>query len=108
MQMSSVATVITTNEHVPPGNEMYVPQRYYEHPLSAVTSAMLNISSAAQNCDTMRLMEEGAGEPPVNTNMNNNIQITNPHQLHQIHSSNGTSYVFDYYKISEKDCLQWR
>lgn len=103
--MSSVATVISTSEHVPPGNEMYVPQRYFEHPLSAVTSAMLNMS--AQNSDTIRV-EENAGESPVNTNMNNNIQITNPHQLHQIHSANGTSYVFDYYKISDKDCLQWR
>lgn len=80
--------------------------RYYDHPLTAVSSAMLNISSGT--IITTESDNHESTNTTSATNLNNNIQISNPHQLHQIHNVNGTSYVYEYYKVPEKDALQWR
>jgi hypothetical protein len=79
--------------------------RYYENPLTAVTSAMLHISGNPQS----------HGEEDTNNNNNNNLanninlnalQSNITHQIHQVHNGNGTTY--EYYKITtDKDGLQW-
>jgi hypothetical protein len=82
----------------------YLSSRYFDNPLTAVTSAMLHIS--------------GNGQPQndEDSNNNNNNSITNninlnglqsniTHQIHQVHNGNGTTY--EYYKIADKDGLQW-
>jgi hypothetical protein len=78
--------------------------RYYENPLTAVTSAMLHISGNSQS------------QPDDDSNNNNNnlanninlnaLQSNITHQIHQVHNGNGTTY--EYYKITtDKDGLQW-
>jgi hypothetical protein len=82
----------------------YLSSRYFDNPLTAVTSAMLHISGNSQS------------QNDEDTNNNNNNNITNninlnslqsniTHQIHQVHNSNGTTY--EYYKIADKDGLQW-
>lgn len=77
--------------------------------MTAVTSAMLNMSGTIVG-STHTSESESEQQPSIitTTNMNNNIQITNSHQLHQIHNSNGTYYVYENYKVPEKDIIQWR
>lgn len=78
--------------------------RYFEHPLTAATSAMLNISGAnnSSNADD----ESGA-----TTASAANVSIGSlgtPHQVHQVHNPNGsTSFVYEYYKVPDKDNIQW-
>lgn len=84
-------------QHTNDQNAIYI-QKYYEHPLTAVTSAMLNMSAP---------VTEDNGIVTTAT-LNNNIQIAGSHQLQQIQNSNGSSYIYEYYKVPEKDGLQWR
>lgn len=88
--------------------------RYFEHPLTAVTSAMLNMSQN-QNED----------ENSLNHNNNNNNDNTNSldlnalHQIHQVHNNNNNNiannntnngnivYAHEYYKVVDKESLQW-
>lgn len=81
-------------------NAIYV-QKYYEHPLTAVTSAMLNMSAPVSESNT----DNGI---VTTATLNNNIQIASSHQLQQIQNSNGSSYIYEYYKVPDKDGLQWR
>lgn len=81
--------------------------RYYDHPLTAVTSAMLVGSSHTSESESEQQQQQPSSIITT-TNMNNNIQITNSHQLHQIHNSNGTYYVYENYKVPDKDIIQWR
>lgn len=79
--------------------------RYFDNPLTAVTSAMLHISGNSQQ----------QHDDDTNNNNNNNNNLANninlnalqsnlTHQIHQVH--NGTTY--EYYKITtDKDGLQW-
>lgn len=82
----------------------YLTTRYFESPLTAVTSAMLHISGSSQS----------QNDEDTNNNNNNNIanninlnalQSNLTHQIHQVHNGNGTTY--EYYKITDKDGLQW-
>lgn len=82
--------------------------RYYDHPLTAVTSAMLVGSSHTSESESEQQQQQQPSSIITTTNMNNNIQITNSHQLHQIHNSNGTYYVYENYKVPDKDIIQWR
>lgn len=83
----------------------YLSSRYFDNPLTAVTSAMLHISGNPQS------------QHDDDTNNNNNNSITNninlnalqsniTHQIHQVHNGNGTT-SYEYYKIADKDGLQW-
>lgn len=61
---------------------------------------MLNISSNGTNS------EEDSGN---NTGSVNLGTLGTPHQVHQVHNANGsTSFVYEYYKVQDKDGLQWR
>lgn len=83
----------------------YLSSRYFDNPLTAVTSAMLHISG------------NGQSQNDEDSNNNNNNSITNninlnalqsniTHQIHQVHNGNGTT-SYEYYKIADKDGLQW-
>lgn len=82
--------------------------RYNDHSLTAVTSSMLNISPSTIISTELNNQLTSNSTSITNLNNNNNIQISNQHQLHQIHNANGTSYVYEYYKVPEKDAMQWR
>lgn len=73
--------------------------RYFEHPVSAPTSAMMTNG----NSQTGNPNEDESQE-----NMNN---LVTSHQVHQVNNSNGsTTYLYEYYKVPEKDSgsIQWR
>lgn len=83
--------------------------RFFEHPLTAATSAMLNISGA--NNSTNNDDESGATTASV-TAATTSVSIGalgTPHQVHQVHNPNGsTSFVYEYYKVPDKDNnIQW-
>lgn len=81
----------------------YLSFRFFEHPLTAATSAMLNISGSGNNND-----DDSNANSPGNANVNLGVLGT-PHQVHQVHNPNGsTSFVYEYYKVPDKDGLQWR
>jgi hypothetical protein len=78
----------------------YLSSRYFDNPLTAVTSAMLHISGNSQ----MQHDEDSNN----NNNISNNINLNGSgivHQIQQVHNGNSTSY--EYYKIPEKDGMQW-
>lgn len=63
---------------------------------------MLNISGNGSNNDD----EPGTNGSSGNVNIG---ALGTPHQVHQVHNPNGsTSFVYEYYKVPEKDGLQWR
>lgn len=84
----------------------YLSSRYFDNPLTAVTSAMLHISGNPQS----------QNDEDTNNNNNNNsitsninlnaLQSNITHQIHQVHNGNGTT-SYEYYKIADKDGLQW-
>ncbi|XP_037043523.1 protein grainyhead isoform X4 [Bradysia coprophila] len=80
----------------------YLPAaRFFEHPLTAATSAMLNISGNGSNNDD----EPGTNGSTGSVNIG---ALGTPHQVHQVHNPNGsTSFVYEYYKVPDKDGLQW-
>lgn len=81
---------------------IFVIHRFFEHPLTAATSAMLNISGNGSNNDE----EPGTNGTAANVNIG---ALGTPHQVHQVHNPNGsTSFVYEYYKVPDKDGLQWR
>lgn len=64
---------------------------------------MLNISGSGNNND-----DDTNANSAGNTNVNLGVLGT-PHQVHQVHNPNGsTSFVYEYYKVPDKDGLQWR
>lgn len=64
---------------------------------------MLNISGSGNNND-----DDANANSSGNTNVNLGVLGT-PHQVHQVHNPNGsTSFVYEYYKVPDKDGLQWR
>lgn len=83
--------------------------RFFEHPLTAATSAMLNISGA--NNSSNNEDESGATTVSAVTTATTNVSIGSlgtPHQVHQVHNPNGsTSFVYEYYKVPDKDNIQW-
>lgn len=98
-QPPQLESVVTTSQP-----SQYLSSRYFESPLTAVTSAMLHISGNSQS----------QNDEDTNNNNNNNIanninlnalQSNITHQIHQVHNGNGTTY--EYYKITDKDGLQW-
>lgn len=63
---------------------------------------MLNISGNGSNNDE----EPGPNGSTGNVNIG---ALGTPHQVHQVHNPNGsTSFVYEYYKVPDKDGLQWR
>lgn len=63
---------------------------------------MLNISGNGSNNDE----ESGTNGSTGNVNIG---ALGTPHQVHQVHNPNGsTSFVYEYYKVPDKDGLQWR
>ncbi|XP_031620365.1 protein grainyhead isoform X6 [Contarinia nasturtii] len=95
--------------HVPSQNTQagYLPTRFFEHPLTAATSAMLNISGANNSSNN----EDESGATTAVTTATTNVSIGplgTPHQVHQVHNPNGsTSFVYEYYKVPDKDNIQW-
>lgn len=79
--------------------------RFFEHPLTAATSAMLNISGGNNGSNN----DDEAAINATTTTANVNIgALVTPHQVHQVHNANGsTSFVYEYYKVPDKDGLQW-
>lgn len=80
----------------------YLSSRYFDNPLTAVTSAMLHISGNSQP-------QNDEDSNNNNNNISNNInalQSNITHQIHQVHNLNGTT-SYEYYKIADKDGLQW-
>lgn len=87
-------------------SSQYLSTRYFESPLTAVTSAMLHISGNSQSQND----EDSNNNNNNNNNLANNINLNAlqsniTHQIHQVHNGNGTTY--EYYKIADKDGLQW-
>ncbi|XP_055323114.1 protein grainyhead isoform X2 [Sitodiplosis mosellana] len=105
------ANASETIHHVPSQNTQsgYLPTRFFEHPLTAATSAMLNISGA--NNSSNNEDESGATTVSAVTTATTNVSIGSlgtPHQVHQVHNPNGsTSFVYEYYKVPDKDNIQW-
>lgn len=92
---TSAAHLETTSGHP----HYLTSSRYFENPLTAVTSAMLQISETSQSQN-----DDDANNN--NTNNINALQSNITHQIHQVHNGNGTTY--EYYKISgDKDGIQW-
>lgn len=82
----------------------YLSSRYFDNPLTAVTSAMLHISGNPQS-------QNDEDSNNNNNNISNNINLNAlqsniTHQIHQVHNGNGTT-SYEYYKIADKDSLQW-
>ena len=76
----------------------YIQTRYFEHPLSAATSAMMTANGGANN-------QTGSEEDSSENNMNNLVTA------HQVHNPNGgTTYLYEYYKVPEKEtgAIHWR
>lgn len=85
----------------------YLPTRYFEHPLTAVTTAMLNISGGqTQNDEDTNNNNNTNNNNVTNSNNLNTLQSNVTHQIHQVHNGNGTT-SYEYYKIADKDGLQW-
>jgi hypothetical protein len=98
-QPPQLESVVTTSSQP----SQYLSSRYFESPLTAVTSAMLHISgsSQSQNDD-----DTNNNNNNIANNINlNALQSNITHQIHQVHNGNGTTY--EYYKITDKDGLQW-
>lgn len=82
--------------------------RFFEHPLTAATSAMLNISGGANNASNADNDESAAAAAAVAAANVNLSALGTPHQVHQVHNPNGsTSFVYEYYKVPDKDGIQW-
>lgn len=80
----------------------YLSQRYFDNPLTAVTSAMLHISGNSQQND-----DDSNNNNSISNNINlNSVHSNITHQIHQVHNGNGTT-SYEYYKIADKDGLQW-
>jgi hypothetical protein len=99
LESQSVVTSQSSN------SSQYLSTRYFESPLTAVTSAMLHISGSSQSHT-----DEDSNNNNNNNNLANNINLNAlqsniTHQIHQVHNGNGTTY--EYYKIADKDGLQW-
>ncbi|KAJ6641308.1 Protein grainyhead, partial [Pseudolycoriella hygida] len=62
----------------------YIPSKFYEHPLTAATAAMLNISSNGSNNED----EPGTNGSTGNINIG---ALATPHQVHQVHNANGST-----------------
>lgn len=100
-QPPQLESVVTSQ----PSSTQYLSTRYFESPLTAVTSAMLHISGSSQSQN-----DEDSNNNNNNNNLANNINLNAlqsniTHQIHQVHNGNGTTY--EYYKIADKDGLQW-
>jgi len=82
----------------------YLPSRYFDNPLTAVTSAMLHISGSSQSQNDE---DSNNNNNSIANNINlNALQSNITHQIHQVHNGNGTT-SYEYYKIADKDSLQW-
>lgn len=85
---------------------LFTPPRYFEHPLSVATSAML-----AANGNTEPNSAGNEDESPGNTvALNMNHLGSSHHHIQQAnHSSGSTTYLYEYYKVPEKDpgSVQW-
>jgi hypothetical protein len=78
--------------------------RYFDNPLTAVTSAMLHISGNGQSQNDE---DSNNNNNSITNNINlNALQSNITHQIHQVHNGNGTT-SYEYYKIADKDGLQW-
>ncbi|XP_037927042.1 protein grainyhead isoform X3 [Hermetia illucens] len=103
----------------------YLPAaRYFEHPLTAVTSAMLNISSSGNGHaqsdhdehggginSHANAANNGAGQTVGTTSVNIGAALGSVphHQVHEVQNPNGSaSFVYEYYKVTDnKDGLHW-
>lgn len=82
----------------------YLSSRYFDNPLTAVTSAMLHISG---NSQPQNDEDSNNNNNNISNNINlNGLQSNITHQIHQVHNGNGTT-SYEYYKIADKDGLQW-
>lgn len=81
----------------------YLSSRYFDNPLTAVTSAMLHISGNGQSQNDE---DSNNNNNSISNNINLNALQSNIHQIHQVHNGNGTT-SYEYYKIADKDGLQW-
>ncbi|XP_055688646.1 protein grainyhead isoform X3 [Lutzomyia longipalpis] len=83
--------------------------RYFEHPLTAATSAMLNIAGSGNSAPDEDGASSGSSSGNAIAATVNLNALGTPHQVHQVHNFNGsTSFVYEYYKMSaDKDGLQW-
>lgn len=82
----------------------YLSSRYFDNPLTAVTSAMLHISG---NSQPQNDEDSNNNNNNISNNINlNALQSNITHQIHQVHNGNGTT-SYEYYKIADKDGLQW-
>lgn len=75
--------------------------RYYDHPLSAATSAMLNLGGGGPTDDGIQMTDQIGN----NLNMSSSFNV-HPHQLNQMQTNN--NLVYEYYKIPDKPTMQWR
>jgi hypothetical protein len=98
----------TSNEHSTQQLETvaqssnYLSSRYFDNPLTAVTSAMLHISGNTQ----MQPDDDSNNNNNISNNINlNGSQSNLIHQIQQVHNGNSASY--EYFKIAEKDGMQW-
>lgn len=66
---------------------------------------MLNISGANNGGSN----NDDESDTTMTTTANINIgALGTPHQVHQVHNPNGsTSFVYEYYKVPDKDGIQW-
>lgn len=99
----------TVDLKVPHSNRLFISfHRFFEHPLTAATSAMLNISGAnnsSNNEDESGATTVSAATATTNVSLGS---LGTPHQVHQVHNANGsTSFVYEYYKVPDKDNIQW-
>ena len=98
-QPPQLESVVTTSQP-----SQYLATRYFENPLTAVTSAMLHISGSSAQSQTDEDANNNNNNIANNINLNS-LQSNITHQIHQVHNGNGTTY--EYYKITDKDGLQW-
>lgn len=83
----------------------WTPLRYYEHPLSAATNAMLTANGAGNTNQAGHLNEDESQQHSGALNMNSLVTS------HQVNNANGsTTYLYEYYKVPEKEAgsIQWR
>lgn len=66
---------------------------------------MLNISGGNNGGPN----NDDESDAAMTTTANINIgALGTPHQVHQVHNPNGsTSFVYEYYKVPDKDGIQW-
>lgn len=65
---------------------------------------MLNISGGNNATNT----DDDTAQAMTTTANINLGALGTPHQVHQVHNPNGsTSFVYEYYKVPDKDGIQW-